>query len=450
MRLEIVETEIPVHEVRIGMHVIRLDCPWEETDFLLQGFVVKSEADIDALQAQCKTVVIEGKVKRPTELRPEQPPQRTTKPSFLQLLNGKSKHNQSRRHSKKSQGAASLYVPKARVTYINKVDVTREISNARDSYDSAKSMAKNIMAGIRVGRALDLNKAREVVDHCVDSLLRNDDALLWLTKIKHKDEYTAEHSINVSVLSAAFGKQLGMLEEEIRTLGLCGLLHDVGKVKVPDAVLLKPGALSPEEHEIMRNHCNYGRDILMSAPKVAHSAVDVAYNHHERLNGKGYPRGLKAEQIPYLAKIVGIVDTYDAITSNRVYDRARSSMEALEIIYRCSGDQYDPDLVKDFIRLIGIYPPGSIVQMTNGEVGIVIASNPKNKRRPKVILVRDANQQPRAKYRVVDMIRNVKDPDGKDYVIAKELPDKAYGIVLQDFLDEGLVLGHQTVDEISV
>ena len=450
MRVDIIETEIPVHELRIGMHVVRLDRPWEETDFLLQGFIIKSEAEIDALQTQCQRVVIEGKIKRPVET-PAVPHQRkVSKPTLLQVIAGKSRDDRRRSTSRKSAGNATPYVPKARVTYINKVDVSHEIHHARDSYQQAKDMAKSIMGGVRVGRALDLNRAREVVDQCVDSLLRNDDALLWLTKLKHKDEYTAEHSINVSILSAALGKKLGMLEGEIRTLGLCGLLHDVGKVKIPDSILMKAGALDPEEYAEMRNHCNHGRDILMSMPKVVHAAVDVAYNHHERLDGQGYPRGLKAEQIPYLAKIVAIVDTYDAITSARVYDRARSSMEALEIIYRMRGTQFDTDLANVFIRMIGIYPPGSIVEMTNGEVGIVVASNPKNKRRPKVILVRDVEKQPRPKMRVVDMSRNVKDPDGNGYVIAREVPDKTYGICLQQFLDDGLVLGHQTVDEISV
>ncbi|MAA65055.1 MAG: hypothetical protein CL581_09805 [Alteromonadaceae bacterium] len=148
-----------------------------------------------------------------------------------------------------------------------------------------------------------------------------------------------------------------------------------------------------------------------------------------------------------MAKIVGIVDTYDAITSSRVYDSGRSSMEALEIIYRFRGKQFDEELAKEFIRMIGIYPPGSIVEMSNGDVGIVMASNPKNKRKPKVILVRNADKSEPAKYRVVDLVRNTGDAEGNEYTIAKEVPDTTYGVDLQDFLDRGLVLGHQTIDD---
>lgn len=450
MRYELVEKEIPVSDLRIGMQVIRLDCPWEETNFLLQGFVIRSQDDIDALQSQCQRVVIEGKLKRKPAFEPK-PVRRTEKPTFMRFLasNDTTREAQKKRRAKNSLPEAGRYAGKARITYINKVDVNREIRSAQSSYDNAREMAHTIMAGVRIGRAVDMNRAREVVDHCVDSILRNDDALLLLTKLKHKDEYTAEHSLNVSVLAAAFGKHLGMLEEEIRTLGLCGLLHDVGKVKIRDDILSKPGRLSPEEFSIMQEHVNYGRDILMSIPKVVHATIDVAYNHHERMDGNGYPRGLKGEQIPYFAKIVGIVDAYDAITSTRTYDSGRSSMEALEIIYRYRGTQFDTELANEFIRMIGIYPPGSIVEMSNGEVGIVMASNPKNKRKPKIILVRDARKERLRKYRMIDLIKATSDARGEPCVIAKEIPDGSHGVHLQRFLEMGLVLGYQTIDETS-
>jgi HD-GYP domain-containing protein (c-di-GMP phosphodiesterase class II) len=281
------------------------------------------------------------------------------------------------------------------------------------------------------------------VDHCVDSILRNEDALLLLTKLKHQDEYTAEHSLNVSILAAAFGKRLGMMEEEIRTLGLCGLLHDIGKSKVPKDILQKTGSLTPEEYGIVQNHANWGRDILMGLPRVVHAAIDVAYNHHERLDGKGYPRGLKEHQIPYLAKIVAIVDTYDAITSDRTYDKGRSSMEALEIIYRFRGTQFDPDLAKEFVLMIGIYPPGSIVELTSGEVAIVVHSNPKNRRKPGIMVVRDKNKLRPTKYRLLDLSVNPHDDQGEPFTIAKELPDGTHGIILQKFINNGLKLGIQ-------
>lgn len=445
MRYETVELEIDVSELRIGMHVIRLDRPWEETNFLLQGFVVQRQDDIDALQSQCRTVVIEGKVKRELDEKPAAPYQKPEKSRFLKFTADREKA--SRRTAKKASSPSTENAQNRitkRVTYINKVDVNYEIRSATGHYEDAKSVAKTIMSGLRVGRTLDINRARDVVDKCVDSILRNDDALLLLTKLKHKHDYTAEHCLNVSILAAAFGKRLGMLEEEIRTLGLCGLLHDIGKSKVPTEILQKPGSLTPEEYGIMQNHANWGRDMLMALPKVVHATIDVAYNHHERLDGKGYPRGLLDYQIPYLAKIVAIVDTYDAITSNRAYDRGRSSMEALEIIHRFRGTQFDAELAKEFVLMIGIYPPGSIVEMASGEVAIVIRSNPKNRRKPGVMLVRDANKKRLPKYRLVDLSVNPLNEAGEPFSIAREVPDGTHGIVLQRFIDNGLTLGHQT------
>lgn len=445
MRYETVELEIDVRELKIGMHVVRLDRPWEETDFLLQGFVIQRQDDIDAVQAQCRKVTIEGKVKNPENpARPSEQIRRREKASFLKFSQRPDSRKKvpAKRPAPDTSGDGSIT---RRVTYINKVDVNHEIRNATGHYGEAKKVAEGIMSGLRVGRTLDINRAREVVNDCVDSILRNDDALLLLTKLKHKDEYTAEHCLNVSILSAAFGKRLGLLEEEIRTLGLCGLLHDVGKARVPTEILQKPGGLTPEEHGIMQNHTNWGRDMLMALPRVVHATIDVAYNHHERLDGKGYPRQLQDYQIPYFAKIVAIIDTYDAITSNRVYDQGRSSMEALEIIHRFRGTQFDPDLTKEFVLMIGIFPPGSIVEMKTGEVAIVTASNPKNRRRPKIMLVRDRNKERLTKFCLLDLSLKPKNGDGELLEIGREVPDGTYGVVLQRFIDSGLTLGHEHI-----
>jgi len=439
MRYETVETEIDVSELRIGMHVVRLDRPWEETDFLLQGFVIQRQDDIDALQSQCRRVVIEGKVKN-TEPDISQPRSRTSGKPRFSIFHGPNTTQGGPNSRQQASSETGHPQSRKRVTYINKVSVDKEIRRAAGHYAEARSFAASIMSGLRVGRTLDLNRAREVVDNCVDSILRNEDALLLLTKLKNKDAYTAEHSLNVSILSAAFGKKLGLLEEEIRTLGLSGLLHDIGKAKVPVDLLQKPGPLTPEEHGIMQNHANWGRDMLMALPRVVHAAVDVAYNHHERLDGRGYPRGLVDSQIPYFAKIVAIVDTYDAITSNRAYDRARSSREALEIIHRFRGIQFDQELAREFVLLIGIYPPGAIVEMKSGEVAIVIGSNPKNRRKPKVVLVRDENKQRPPKYQPLDLKSDPLNSVGEPFEIMKEVPDGTYGIVLQRFIDNGLRL----------
>ncbi|MFT4818222.1 MAG: HD-GYP domain-containing protein (c-di-GMP phosphodiesterase class II) [Marinobacter psychrophilus] len=440
MRDEIVELEIDVSELRLGMHVIRLDCVWEDTAFLFQGFIIQSRDEIDALQIQCRKVVIEGKVKRELDKIPQGPLDRPNTAYFQRFSTDSGNTGTTKKSGKKSHSNAQRSARRA--TYINKVDVNTEIRTVTRHYAEAKSVAAGIMAGLRVGRTLDINRAREVVNNCVDSILRNNDALLLLTKLKQKDNYTAEHSLNVSILSAAFGKRLGLLEEEIRTLGLCGLLHDIGKTKVPLEILQKSGGLTPQEYCIMQNHANWGRDMLMALPKVVHATIDVAYNHHERLDGRGYPRGLVDHQIPYNAKIVAIADTYDAITSNRAYDSARSSMSALKTIHRFRGTQFDSELAREFILMIGIYPPGSIVELKTGEIAIVLTSNPKNRRKPRIMLVRTADKKRIPKYATLDLDLHPKADSGELFTISKELPDGTFDVFIQHFIENGLVLNY--------
>ena len=190
----------------------------------------------------------------------------------------------------------------------------------------------------------------------------------------------------------------------------------------------------------MKNHTSHGRSILMGTSHSLNMAVDVAFSHHERVDGKGYPRSLNASQIPYFAKIIGIVDAYDAITSTRIYDKGRASMQALDIINRNSGSQFDEELASDFIQLIGIYPPGSIVEMTNGEVGIVIESERSSKLKPKLLLVRESDKSPMSTFRTITLKTEPVDMAGNAYRIAREIPDGSHGVVLEDFVDEGIIV----------
>lgn len=429
------------------MHVVRLDRPWEDTDFLMQGFVIHDQSDIDALCRQCEVVYIEAKIETLAQHgKPSAPPkkiERRQEPKGLFSRFKRSKKEEPEPEQKKpgvKPVPTGIPDPNKRVTYINKISTEKELEVAQNTYSSAKQVVKNIMDGIRIGRTIDMEDAREAVSQVVDSVLRNKDALAWLSKIKNKDEYTAEHSLNVCILSATFARHLGHDEIEIQHVALCGLLHDVGKSKIPDEILNKEGRFTDEEFDIMRQHTTFGRDLLLALPKTDHVAIDVAHSHHERLDGSGYPRGLNASQIPYYAKLVSLVDCYDAITSSRCYDGARSSIEALDIIYKNQGVQFDKELALEFIKCIGIYPAGALVEFSNGEVGIVLSVDPESKLRPRVLLVRDSDKNPR-KERIIDMKKIDLDSAGKPYTIVSELPNLSYGVDLREYLKKGLVVG---------
>ncbi len=438
MAIRKVKKKIPVDKLEIGMFVVELDRPWLETDFLLQGFIIQDQDDVHALQRQCEFVYIQGEVIEKSDPK-ERREQRVG--LFARIAGKKKQPEAAPTKTSKIQGISSAPpAEKDRVKYINKISMEQEFKAATNTYSSAKNVAKNIMDGIRIGMTLDINQARETVDSIVDSILRNNNALVWLSKLRNKDEYTSEHSLNVCILSVTFARHLGHDEDEIRKIGLGGLLHDIGKAKIPMEVLNKPGRLTDEEFQLMKNHPTYGRQLLMSMPRSELFTLDVAYSHHERIDGQGYPRQLQAHQIPYYAKVVSLADTYDAITSNRIYDSGRASMEALDIIFKNRGKQFDRELAAEFIKCIGVYPPGSIVELTNGEVGIVIASNPGNKLRPRILLVKNSEKEWRKAQKVIDLAKRDLDPDKNPYMIAKEIPNGTHGVDIRKFIADGLVL----------
>ena len=217
------------------------------------------------------------------------------------------------------------------------------------------------------------------------------------------------------------------------------MLHDVGKSKVPEHILNKPGRFTDEEFAIMKLHPIHGRNLLASLPQSDHAAIDIAYAHHERIDGKGYPRGLLPHQIPYFAKIIALTDTYDAITSSRCYDKGRASMNALDIIYQNKGSQFDEDLAIEFIKCIGIYPPGSIVELNTGHMGIVIAENAKSKLKPRIIIVMGPNKK-WTNERIVDLGKGSENTQAPQLAITREVPNGTHGIDINTFIKKGLKL----------
>lgn len=441
MSIRLTEVMIPVGDIRIGMHVIRLDRPWSETNFLIQGFIVTDTDILNALIQQCDYLYIEdreetenlgtkhlGSVKQTDKTvkfsrQTTQPHTATNKATYSSLH----KHSA----SKQQRPPANK-----RISYINNISTEKALPSAKAAYTSAKKTVESFMDGVRVGSMIDMNQARETVNEIVDDILKNKDAMAWLTKIKNKDAYTAEHSLNVSILSATFARHLGHTEDDIRKIALGALLHDLGKAKIPTEILNKEGRFTDEEYSIMKEHPQHGYDLLMSIPKKDHSSIDIAYCHHERIDGLGYPRNLNETQIPYFAKVVAITDAYDAITSNRCYDDGRASMAALDIIYKCKGTQFDDELAVEFIKCIGVYPPGSLVELNNGEVGIVIETHENNKLKPRVLLVLDQNKK-ELPQKIVNLNSNIKNEQGNTLMIARELTNGSYGVWLEEYLKQG-------------
>ena len=350
--------EIPVSDLEIGMYVAKLDCPWEETSFLYQGFFLYDIQDIQELQSTCKTVFVSAE-KEVTEEKQN-----------VTLSTGKKRVRT---------------VKKEKITYVNKVPAYRELDKASATFNEAKQLIANIFSTVQLGKTFNMTEVKTVVTDIVGSIIRNPNALQWLSLIKNKDEYTAEHCLRVCVFAVSVGRELGMLEGDLINLGISGFLHDVGTTRVPDEVLNNPGRFTDKEFEVMKSHSTHGKNILLSQSGVPPIAVDVAYTHHERIDGLGYPRKLEGHKISSFARIISIVDAYDAMTSVRVYKTAMSSLESLRIIFEEKGVHFDAELAEIFIKLIGVYPTGHIAELSTGEVGIIIKSNNKHRLKPKIL-----------------------------------------------------------------
>ncbi|MBS0555361.1 MAG: HD-GYP domain-containing protein, partial [Proteobacteria bacterium] len=240
---------------------------------------------------------------------------------------------------------------------------------------------------IRLGKQIELEKIEPLVERMVDSIFRDQDALLPLARLKEHDSYTFQHSVSVCALMTAFARTLELPREIIREIAIGALLHDVGKARVPDEILNKPAKLTDAEFDKMKNHVVQSKIILQATPGISDIALDVAAQHHERHDGTGYPNKLKGEAISLYGQMGAIVDVYDALTSNRVYHKGMPPTEALRKILEWSAMHFKPTLVQAFIRSVGIYPTGSLVRLESRRLAVVQAQHADKPMKPTVKVI---------------------------------------------------------------
>ena len=384
-------------DLRPGMFVCELDRPWLETPFLLQGFEVENDADIEAVMQYCEYVYIDlmrTKVVRVT----------------IDELPGTFASEKKRALNDKDMEAAA--------------STRRQTSK----------LIKSFIEEIRFGQSLDIQLAKSAVSDCVANLIKNPEAMMFLTRMRNKDEHLNQHAFNVCVYAIVLGRLLGYDSTQLEQVGTCGLLHDMGKVNIPDDILNKPGPLTDEETTVIQSHAKEGRDILMSGRDIFSGTVDVAYGHHENIDGTGYPRGLQGHQLNLNCKIISVVDKYEAIISPKPYRPTGDHLSAVAILNQLARDnKIDRSLTSAFISYLGIYPPGSIVELSSGEVAIVLESNPKQRLRPQILVVRDAAKNPIQHF--VDMNEKTVDDQGRPYRIVTVRRPGDFGIDLSQYYD---------------
>jgi len=306
-----------------------------------------------------------------------------------------------------------------------------EQEQARKVHREANQLIRELMEDVRLGRQIDVERTDPVISRMVGSIFRNRDALLGLTRIRRMDRYTFEHSVNVAVLMTSFATTMKLSPELVHQIGVGALLHDIGKTLTPPEVLNKPGRLNAAEVEIIRGHVVDSRDILARAPGIPPVALAVAAEHHERIDGNGYPDGKIGDQISRYGRMAAIVDVYDAITSDRVYHKGMDPHRALRKLLEWSSHHLDAGLVQHFIRCVGIYPVGTLVRLKSQRLAVVVGTGRSGVRHPKVRLVLDIQ---RRRYLPPDEL-DLSDPaiEAEESILSAEPPER-WGIRPEDLL----------------
>lgn len=376
---------VDVSQLRIGMYVCELDRPWRETSFLFQGFEIRDQQQLDALRKYCRRVTI---------LRAE-----TASVVNHQRQPAAAKSNGPGLTSSRSLGIErEVYKinnhPNAQSMYPDITTLAEEVEKVRDTFLESRLLVQELLHDAKFGRSMNYAGAKQAVRGMAESVIRNPDALMCFAQLKRKDDYTALHSLRVCILALAFGRQLDLSRDQLEVLGLGALLHDIGMVKVPEEILGKAGPLTAAETAIMQRHVVWGADMLYASHQIPSGAIDVVTSHHERYDGSGYLHGAHGDQISNFAMIGAIVDHYDAITSDRVYQEALSAHSVLMQMYGWRDKLFSAPLVEKFIQCLGVYPIGSVVQLNSGEIGVVAAINRDQRLKPHVMLVYNANRQP--------------------------------------------------------
>ena len=392
--------KIDTRELKPGMYVHDLSSDWMSHPFLRNRFLLRSEDEIQKILAagihDCYIDTDKG----------------------LDVRHAPTAAEVSADLDAKIREIASTAPPPPR-----KYTAAEELANASKVHREANLIVKNILTDSRLGKQVMLEKVTPLVEKMTESILRNNGALLSLTRIKDKDNYTFQHSVSVGALMVSFCRALEMDAATIHHAGVGGMLHDIGKMTIPDNILNKPGRLTEAEFGQMKCHVEESRRILTDTSGISDIAINVAWQHHERHDGSGYPRGLKGDDISQLGQMAAIVDVYDAITSTRVYHAGMSPTEALRKIFEWSKFHFNPVLVQAFMRTIGIYPVGTLVMLESGRLAVVLEQSEQHLLQPRVKAFFSSKSNTYITPLEIDLSKSM-GKGGADAIVSHESPEK--------------------------
>ena len=415
--------EIPVELLSKGLYVSQLDRPWIDSPFLFQGFALETDEELQQLKELCKHVQVEVSAEeadalreRMNQQRPAAKPAAPTSASLDEIARNIN---------------ARLHLVPAK----DPVPLKTELVSARGAYGQARDTVAKIFERLKRGGGLDLHLMESAVESMVDSIFRNREAMGWLARMKIKDDYLYTHSLAASVWALAFGRHLGLDKTTLRSLGMGGMVLDIGKTQLSTELLQKSGKPDASEWTQLLRHVDLGLDMLEKDPRADTVMKTMVRMHHERTDGSGYPSKLSGDSIPLVGRIAAIVDCYDAMTSDRSYAKGKSTYDAVRELKRLGKTWFQPELIELFIQAVGVFPTGTLVELNSGEVGIVIAQNRFRRLRPEVMLILDAEKQVRDQFPAIDLQMYTKENENGNPAlwIDQGLEPGAYGVDPTEF-----------------
>lgn len=402
---------IAVKDIQLGMFICEFCGSWMEHPFGKTKFLLTDEKDLQAIQAsgikELWIDVIQGT-------------------DIANIIPGKTAEEVDRETD-------ALLMEADKVQNREKVSLEEEIQTAAKLCAKAKEAVIEMFSDARMGKAIQVEQARALVEDISNSVLRQPHALISLARLKTADEYTYMHSIAVCALMIALARQLNLDENMVREAGFAGLLHDIGKIGIPLKVLNKPGKLTDSEFAIVKSHPEVGARILIDSYDVSPMVLDVCLHHHEKMDGTGYPHGLKGDTISMFARMGAVCDVYDAITSNRPYKKGWAPADSIRKMAEWSKGHFDEIVFQAFVKTVGIYPTGSLVRLESGRLAVVVEQNESSLLSPRVKVFYSAKNKMPILQETLDLAQMV----GKEKIIGRESPDD-WGFKNLDMLWSGI------------
>lgn len=403
-----------VDNLTIGMYVAQLDRDWEETDYPVQGFYLRSRQGIDRLARECIYVYVD--------------PRRYDSSLTDVKLHVVSKIREIRDDEPKERKIAHIQPRKPRV-YKDTVELGNELEPAKTSLDDAVEIMRGCVGKLQATGGFDIDEIERAISPLVESVMRNKSAMAALLRMRSLDDYTFSHSISNAVWGAILARQLGFPPPDIDAIALACSLLDIGKINLPPELLVQQEAPTAEQWVVLKGHVAEGIELLADNDVKNKKVLLAVQSHHERFDGSGYPEGLGGTEIPLWGRIAAIVDSYDAMITERPYAEAKSSYGAVQELQKQAGVLYQQELVEHFIQAIGVFPVGAIVELNTGEVGVVVAQHGTRRLKPKIILLLDGEKKPRSHLVIVDLsTQDTAENSTLSWWITKELPKNAFGI----------------------